>query len=268
MEIPASRWYKVIESRRSRRHFEDKLPKPNHLKRVQTVCDEFRPFPGVRSVLIQESPDNLYKGIIGSYGTVKGAKAFIACIGNMRVKAVEEQIGYVGEAVVLDAEATGLNTCWIGGMFRREIVESLVTLEKNEQVHAIIPFGYARKSLNFEERVMAGFGIMHRRKPLSELVTGLKKEQWPGWMPLALEAARMAPSAVNRQPWKFLIEESSITVAVNDKSLRRESVMSKRLCCGIAMLHLEVAAKFAGIRGTWEFLNPPGVARFSVTGKR
>jgi nitroreductase len=100
----------------------------------------------------------------------------------MRVKAVEEQVGYTGEAVVLEAEATGLNTCWIGGMFRREIVESLVSLDKNERVHAIIPFGYARKKLNFEERVMAGFGIMHRRKPLSELVTGLKKEQWPNWM--------------------------------------------------------------------------------------
>jgi hypothetical protein len=69
---------------------------------------------------------------------------------------------------------------------------------------------------------------------------------------------------VNRQPWLFLLDKNSITVAVNDKKLRRESTMSKRLCCGIAMLHIDIAARTAGVKGEWEFLNPPGVARFSV----
>ena len=111
MDIPASRWYNVIEKRRSRRKYEQKLPKANHLKRIQTYCDEFKPFPGVRSVLIKEPPDNVFKGIIGSYGTIKGAKAFVAFVGNTRYKAVEEQVGYVGEGIILEAEAMGMNTC-------------------------------------------------------------------------------------------------------------------------------------------------------------
>ncbi|MBN2239237.1 MAG: hypothetical protein JW712_05650 [Dehalococcoidales bacterium] len=265
MEIPASRWYKVIEKRRSRRRYEEKTLKVNHLRRIQTFCDGFQPFKGVRSVLITEPPDNVFKGIIGSYGTIKGAQAFIAFIGNTKNPAVEEQVGYTGEGIVLEAEAAGMNTCWVGGLFRREIVDSLIELDANEKVYAITPIGYATKKLNLEEKVMAGFGIMHRRKSLSELVKGLKMRNWPKWMEPTLQAARLAPSAVNRQPWTFLVDENSITVAVNDKKLRRESVMSKRLCCGIAMLHIEVAAKSLGIKGDWKFLNPPGVARYTVT---
>ncbi|MBN2076590.1 MAG: hypothetical protein JW762_13665 [Dehalococcoidales bacterium] len=264
MDIPASRWYKVIEKRRSRRRYDERLPKGNHLKRIKSVCEDFRPFESARSVFVQEPPDNVFKGIIGAYGTIKGAKAFIAFVGNSRHPAVEEQVGYMGEGIVLDAEASSLNTCWVGGTFKRELVDSLVDLQKNEKVYAITPVGYARKGLNLEERVMAGFGLMHRRKSLSETTRGLKKSQWPKWMKLSLEAARIAPSAVNRQPWLFLLDENSITVAVNDKKLRRESTMSKRLCCGIAMLHIDVAARNIGIKGKWEFLNPPGVARFSV----
>lgn len=265
MEIPASRWYRVIEKRRSRRNYEEKLPKQSHLKKLQTVCDTFKPFDSARTVLVQEPPDNVFSGIIGAYGVIRGAKAFIAFIGNTRNPAVEEQVGYTGEGIILEAEAITLNTCWIGGTFRRELVNSLIDLDEHEKVYAITPVGYAKKKVNFEERLLAGFGLMHRRKPLKDMVTGLKESEWPKWAKDSLEAARLAPSAVNRQPWKFLVDTNSITIAVNDKKLRRESVMAKRLCCGIAMLHLEVAASHSGVKGTWEFLNPPGVARYTIT---
>jgi nitroreductase len=264
MEIPASRWYPVIEKRRSRRRYEEKLPKEEDLKIIQSVCDDFRPFKNVRSVLVKEPLENIFKGIIGSYGTIKGAKAFIVFVGNTRNKAVEEQVGYMGEGIVLEAEASGMNTCWVGGTYKRELVDSLIDLQKDEKVFAVTPIGYAQKSMNFEERVMSGFGLLHRRKPLSELVTGIHELMWPEWMKAALEAARLAPSSANRQPWDFLVDKNSITIAVNDRRLKRESVMSKRLCCGIAMLHLEVAANHLGKKGNWIFLNPPGVARFTV----
>ncbi|MFC2014334.1 hypothetical protein ACFLU8_05675 [Chloroflexota bacterium] len=40
--------------------------------------------------------------------------------------------------------------------------------------------------------------------------------------------------------------------------------MSKRLDCGIAMLHIEIAARSYGIQAEWQFLKAPDVARFSV----
>ncbi|MFC1934050.1 nitroreductase family protein [Chloroflexota bacterium] len=265
MNIPASRWYRVIERRRSRRHYIDTLPKRSQFNRIKSICDSFRPFTNARATLVKESPVDVFKGIIGSYGMIKGAKAFIAFIGNERSPMVQEQVGYTGEAIMLEAEALNLNTCWVGGFFKREAVNSLIDIGNNEIVLAVSPIGYAKHKLTFEEKLMTGFGLTHRRKPLSDLVVGLRESEWPKWMKASLEAARLAPSAVNRQPWRFITEENSITVAVNDNRLKRESVMSKRLCCGIAMLHIEVAAMTFGINGNWEFLNPPGVARFKIS---
>ena len=108
---------------------------------------------------------------------------------------------------------------------------------------------------------MTGFGLTHKRKKLSGLVTGLDASAWPQWIKVSLEAARLAPSAVNRQPWRFHIEPDSITVSVN--VMKREYGISKRLCCGIAMLHIEIAALNCGIKGNWEFLKQPQVAKYT-----
>ena len=91
-------------------------------------------------------------------------------------------------------------------------MESLINISKNERIMAITPIGYATKLQSLEERLMTGFGLTHRRKNLSGLVTGLDESEWPHWIKISLEAARLAPSAVNRQPWRFHIEPDSITV--------------------------------------------------------
>jgi len=110
---------------------------------------------------------------------------------------------------------------------------------------------------------MTGFGRNHKRKPLSALVTGLKETELPDWTRSALEAARLAPSAINRQPWSFHVEPDSITVSV--RGAGPEFKVSKRLDCGIAMLHLELGALNCGVQGGWEFLEAPRVAQFKTS---
>jgi nitroreductase len=262
MDIPYSRWYRTIEKRRSRRRFDLEPLKADVLSHMASVCADFRPYHNARSVVVTESPDKVFKGAIGPYGKIKGAPAFIAFIGDMDSPNVWEQVGYTGEGIILEAEALNLATCWVAGFFRPKVVASLTEIGKRERVLTVTPIGYAAKRHSLEESVMTGFGLTHRRRPLSGLVSGLQESEWPRWVKLALEAARLAPSAVNRQPWRFKVEPNSITVSVN--TVHREYGLSKRLCCGIAMLHIEVAALTCGIRGSWEFLDPPLVARFQI----
>jgi hypothetical protein len=216
-------------------------------------------------VFVTDKPEAVFKGAIGPYGKIKGAPAFIAFIGNMESQNVQEHVGYIGEGIMLEAEAMNLATCWVAGFFRRKVVESLIRIGNNERVMAVTPIGYATKRKSLEERLMTGFGLSHKRKKLSGLVTGLDESEWPQWIKVSLEAARLAPSAVNRQPWRFHIEPDSITVSVNVQ--KREYGISKRLCCGIAMLHIEIAALNCGIKGNWEFLKQPQVARYAVKTK-
>jgi hypothetical protein len=94
------------------------------------------------------------------------------------------------------------------------------------------------------------------------MVSGLAEPGWPEWAKAAVEAARLAPSAINRQPWTFHIENKSITVAVKDRG--PEFNVARRLDCGIAMLHIELGALSKGAHGKWELLKSPQVARLAL----
>ncbi|HUW66179.1 MAG TPA: nitroreductase family protein [Spirochaetia bacterium] len=264
MELPYNSWHSAITRRRSRRRFDPALPEGALLERMRQVCENFRPFPGVRAALVTQPADDVFKGFADSYGKVKNAPAFIAFIGRRDDPAVQEKVGYLGEGIVLEATSLGLGTCWIGGFFRPEMAASLAGAGGEEIVPAVTPLGRAAGSWTVEERMMSGFGRNHQRKPLAEFVSGLPESDWPSWVRGALEAARLAPSAVNRQPWRFLVETGSVTLAVD--SPKDDFHVSRRLDCGIAMLHMELGFKKAGSAGRWEFLAAPRVARFTITG--
>lgn len=260
MDIPYLRWYPAISRRRSRRLFDSKTIPSELLEKLNAFCNEFQPFTGARAVIVTDSPDTVFKGAIGHYGKIKGAPAVIVFIGDMRDIHVQEKVGYLGEGIILEATVSGLGTCWVGGFFRPEVAASLAHIRGNEKVLAVTPVGYASEKISLEEKIMTGFGKTHQRKPLHGLVTGTEEDKRPEWIKTALEAARVAPSAVNRQPWRFHIENDSITVSVDD--LKDTYNISKRLDCGIAMLHIETASLYCGVNGEWEFLKPPDVARF------
>ena len=92
MDIPFSRWYPIIETRRSRRSFETRPLEAGDLTHLQSICSDFVPFPYSRSVLVTASPENVFKGAVGPYGKIRGAPAFIAFIGNMENPNVQEQL--------------------------------------------------------------------------------------------------------------------------------------------------------------------------------
>jgi len=146
MDIRFSRWYPAIEKRGSRRHFDASRPiEHDKLSALDTVCRRFVPFPSARPCLVTESVKDVFRGIVGSYGKINDAPAFIAFIGNMDSASVQEEVGYIGEGVILEATALGLNTCWVAGFFKPESVASLVEIKSNERVLAVTPVGYARR---------------------------------------------------------------------------------------------------------------------------
>lgn len=262
MVIPYDRWYPAIGIRRSRRLFDARPVAPALLSSLQIVCKDFSPFCGVRSVLIPRPVNEVFKGIIGHYGKIRGAPAFIAFIGNIKETHVDTKVGYMGEGIILEATSLNLDTCWVGASFRQEVVASYIPVGENEKVFAVTPIGYAGEKTSLEEKVLTGFGRTRKRKSLRELCAGLEESKWPFWIKCALEAARLAPSAVNRQPWRFHVGEDSITITVDN--LNDTYHIPKRLDCGIALLHIEGAARYHGVKGHCEFLPPPDVARFSI----
>lgn len=263
MNIPYARWYEAIGKRRSYRTYDKNRPvEAEKLTSLDAVCREFKPFEGVRVCLVNKPVEDIFKFIAGIYGVIRNAPAFLAFIGNIENPNINEQTGYTGEGVVLEATALGLNTCWVGNAFNAKKTTSLIEIGENERLVAVSPVGYAVKSQSFMDKAMTGFGWTHKRLPVEQMVGGLGYEQAPSWIKDAIEVARLAPSATNRQSWGFNIEEDGITVYIRSKG--SDAGIPFRLDCGIAMLHLEVAALNAGYNGKWEFLQSPQVARFKL----
>ena len=261
MELDVNRWSQAIVSRVSRRSFRTEAPAEGLLDRLERVCREFRPFPEARAALVREPVGEVASGIIGGYGRVSGAPCYLAFIGRMDSARVQECVGYTGEALILEATSLGLSTCWVGGLFKPGVVSARLGIGESEKVLCISPVGYPAVRPSLTDRTFKTLAGSARRKPLEELVeTGRIPE---GGLKTAIAAARLSPSANNRQPWRFRADDRAVTILTdNDK---KEWKISRRLDCGIAMLHFELGARAAGLVGEWEFREAPEVARYVLS---
>ncbi len=258
MKIPAESWHKAISLRHSQRKYSGEVPDESITSSIENVCAEFTPFPGVRSVVVRKPANDVFKGAVGQYFLkVTKAPYYIAFIGDMTETNVQASAGYIGEGVILEATALGLNTCWVGGFYKREAVLKQIDLTDDEKLIAITPFGYSEEE---KDRVSKS-DKPYRRKSFDKLISRGKIGD-NKWVKSALEAAKIAPSAANRQPWRFEINDDSITVSANSK--RKGIGVSRGLDCGIAMLHLELGALVNGVKGDWKFLDYPEVARYKI----
>jgi hypothetical protein len=254
-------WYPAIKVRNSIRNFDKNKSLTEDIKsQLQETCLSFRPFTGVRVEYISEPPDDIFAHALGFYGNIKNAPSYLAFIGDMTDANVQEKMGYTGEGIILEATALGLGTCWNALTYKSKSVLSMIKLDKNEKLMAVSPVGYALEQAKGDSPKVITSEVTHRRKNLDSIVLGLKESQQPEWALAAAEAARLAPSAINRQPWLFNIQNESISVSVRNSV--PEFNVSKRLDCGIAMMHIECGAQIFGARGHWEFLKQPQVARF------
>ena len=251
----ASRWHDAAGRRRSRRSYTDRPVSSTDLDTLERLARDFRPWPGARVELVREAPAGLFMGIVGAYGGVSGARSAFVFAGS--VGAAPEGVGFTGEALVLEATALGLDTCWVGGLFSAGHAASAVTLEPGERVFAVSPLGHAVTDVTMKERVMFGAAHAKRRRPLEEIAPG--SDAWPDWARAAVQAATVAPSAMNRQPWRFRFDDGGLVVGFDGADTPR---ISKRLDCGIAMVHAELAMVSRDVTGSWETLPSPDVARF------
>ena len=257
LEIPNESWYNAISQRHSQRKYSGEVPNDDVTDKIEKVCNDFRPFPGARAVLVRNPAKEVFKGAVGEFFyKVTETPYYITFIGDMNAPNVQAIMGYLGEGVILEATALGLNTCWVGGFYRPKEVMKQINLEAGEKILGITPIGYSK-----EETDRVGVSSkQYKRKTLDKLI--VSGETNDNWVKTALEAARIAPSTANRQPWRFDINTGSITVLTNSE--RKGFRISRKLDCGIAMLHIELGALAAGVKGSWEFLEHPEVARYRI----
>jgi nitroreductase len=272
--LPAAEWAAAVVARHSTRTFTGGAVDPGQLDRLEGFALGLPGIDTARVVVVKDVPNGVFTGFMGGYGRVIGAPSALVMVGSPADSSVQESVGYLGEAVILEATSLGLDTCWIAGFFDRELAEAIVELQPGERVLAVSPLGYGQPRPRAGERFLKRIVGAHKRRPIEEVAPGFDEERWPAWAAEGVRLARVAPSAVNRQPWsiQLLTEEDPLTrppeaigVLISAVDRGAEGSISRRLDCGIAMLHFEVGARLMGASGTWEVLAAPGVARYTIS---
>ncbi len=121
----------------------------------------------------------------------------------------EETFGYAFEKLVLYAEALGIGTTWIAGTMDRPAFEKAMELKADEVMPCVSPLGYPAKKMSLRETMMRKGVKADLRFDFSELFfDGSFDKPLSENTPYkdALEMVRWAPSAVNKQPWRVVID--------------------------------------------------------------
>ncbi|MCL2361993.1 MAG: nitroreductase [Defluviitaleaceae bacterium] len=145
-----------------------------------------------------------------------------------------ENIGFIGQQIDLLLSEMGIGTCWLGAAKPTEKEDSPLP-------HVIsMSFGIPAEPLHRESSE-------YKRKPLLDISEGTDPR---------LEAARLAPSAINAQNWYFIAEGGKIH-CYRKKANPLLGLMFNRMHTidlGIAICHIaEESKNFSFIKET----NPP-----------
>ncbi len=171
--------------------------------------------------------------------------------------------GYSFQNLLMEAHHLGLGTVWIGGTMPREKFESAAGLSEGEIMPCMSPLGYAAKMGIKEVLMRKGVRADSRfdfkklfffndwKTPLSpekaaELAVGN-----------ALEAVRLAPSAVNKQPWRAIVSGKTVHFYENkDRGYDNGTYDLQKVDLGIALYNFDTALKSEGISSSFSTSDP------------
>lgn len=195
----------IISARRSVRTFSGEPLKEEDAQRILTFAEKVEnPYHlPITWTLLDTEKNGLSSPVIVGGNTYITGKM-------LRTPHAEEAFGYSFERIVLYAQSLGVGTTWIAGTIDRASFEKAVDLAPEEVMPCVSPLGYPAKKMSLREGMMRKGVKADSRLPFNELFFNgsfkhsVSFEEAGKWRE-ALEAVRLAPSAVNKQPWRAVI---------------------------------------------------------------
>ena len=249
---------KAVQDRVSIRSYEERsLTKEDKSKLMDFNASLTNPF-GVDVKVQYISKDKGVEDVqLGTYGTIRGAKDFLAITVKDQPYAMEA-VGYQFENLVLYATDMGLGTVWLAGTFNRKDFKNVIEISDEDLFPCICPVGYPGQKRSFIEKITrASLGSKKRKEWdklffLDDFSKSLTKED-AGRYTDALDMLRLAPSATNAQPWAVVKEGDKFHFFCNYKnSINNDVKKIKHLDLGIALSHFHQTAMSDGLNGKLE----------------
>ena len=226
----------AIEARHSVRAYKDQPLSEDIVKVLEDEVAIINNEGSLHIQLILDEP-KAFQGTLAKYGKFRNVKNYLVMAGK-QAEDLDERVGYYGERLVLLAQTLGLNTCWVGLSYSK--VPGTYVLDEGEKIVCYIAIGYGETQ-----------GVGHKIKTVEQVSRSAVRTlgsstdasgATPSWFRRGVEAALLAPTAVNQQ--KFFFEY----VGVKDSCHR---VLAKKgfsligythMDLGIAKYHFEMGA--------------------------
>lgn len=206
----------LMKERHSVRQYTDKKIEKEKREVLNALIAKINQKAGLHIQIIYDEL-KCFNSMMAHYGKFDGVNNYIALVGEKSKS--DESLGYYGEQIVLKAQELGLNTCWVAMTHGK----SKAQIDKGEKLVCLISLGYGKTA-----------GAAHKSKRLSE-VCNYKKDM-PEWFLSGMEAALLAPTAMNRQKFYFeLLPDNSIKITCGKG-------LYTKLDLGIVKYHFEVVS--------------------------
>lgn len=209
---------KMIEKRKSFRKYKDTPVEPEILEQIQDFWKNAKtlyPEIGVDAeILNREQVRSLMKWLPPQ----------VIAIYSESHEWDLENVGFLFQQVDLYIQSLGLGSCWVG--LGRPKGTAIHTADKNKKFVILLTVGYPEEDLRSD---LSQF----KRHTLSEIADAPNE---------VLEPARLAPSAVNSQPWYFVSEGNACHLYRTKPGLIKGRSLNEfnRIDVGIALAHLYV----------------------------
>ena len=187
----------AIEARHSVRAYKDQPLSEEVVKVLEEEMVKLNREGQLHIQLILNEP-KAFQGTIAKYGKFRNANNYLVMAGR-KADDLDERVGYYGEHLVLLAQTLGLNTCWVGLSYTK--VPGTYVLGEDEKIVCYIAIGYGEtqgaghKIKTVEQVSRSAISTLDSTKDTSAVP--------PSWFRRGVEAALLAPTAVNQQKFSF-----------------------------------------------------------------
>lgn len=208
----------AMKERHSVRQYEDRPLDQNAVAALQEEISACNREGGLHIQLVTNEP-KAFDGFMAHYGKFSGVRNYIAMIGK-KGPDLEEKCGYYGERLVLKAQQLGLNTCWVAMTYSK--IKTAFTVADGEKLCIVISLGYGKTN-----------GVPHKSKSADAVAKA--DGAFPAWFKAGVEAALLAPTAMNQQKFLFTLDGNRV-------SAKAGFGLYTKIDLGIARYHFEIGA--------------------------
>lgn len=217
--------HEAIEARHSVRAYREEPLQEETVRLLQEKIAQLNSEGRLHIQLILNEP-KAFRGPLARYGKFSGVSNYLVMAGR-KAGDLDERVGYYGELLVLYAQMLGLNTCWVGVSYSK--VPGTYVLEEGEKIACYIAVGYGETQ-----------GSAHKGKTAAQVSN--VSDETPSWFLKGVEAALLAPTAVNQQ--RFSFEYSGMNGGRHQVTASKgfSMVGYTQMDLGIARCHFEIGA--------------------------